>query len=328
MIICVVALCLFFTANRVEANENGISFSVEALTNEGESNQQGFYQLEGKPSESEQLKIKINNLTDTKIIIDVAVNTAFTNQNGIPSYTKAEIPDDTLKYPIETILKLSDGTLVLEPEASQILDVTVDYPTEEWEGQLLGGIRFTEENDQQADTSIIHQVAYTIGVLLTMEEGVLPENSLTLNEVIASQRNYRSFIEANIQNTSPIIVSNMEVNAEIKNLDSSKTIYEYSAIDMRMAPNSNFNLGIPTGNVPLQAGQYKLLIHALADTKEYTWEKEFEISASQARELNQSAVNLESGNNQMLYLIISGLLFVLVLILSIVLVNKKRKNLK
>ncbi|EPH94783.1 hypothetical protein D920_02755 [Enterococcus faecalis 13-SD-W-01] len=305
------------------AASSAVSFSVEALNKDGESNAQGFYRFEGKPGEKEQVKVKITNGSKQPIKIAAEVNPAFTNTNGIPSYQKSEQLDNTLKYPLDSLVQIEKQEIDLEAGSSQIIAADIEYPKEIWEGQILGGIRFSEIINAETAQSVTHQIAYTIGVLLTMENGVVRENNLQLNKVEVGQRNHRNYIEANIQNTAPAIISAMEIKAEVYQKNDKKPIYQYEANEMRMAPNSNFDFGIPTGEVPLQPGDYKLKLKVEADSKKYEFEKSFEIKASESKRLNQSAVNLEIKENTMIYW---GIIIALLFIIVIGSMRKKYKN--
>ena len=91
----------------------------------------------------------------------------------------------------------------------------------------------------------------------------------------ASQRNYRNHIEANLQNRAVVIVRNMSIQSSIYREGSGTPIYTYDAYELRMAPNSNFNFGIPAGNQPIEAGNYVLKTQVTADEKEYRFEQSF-----------------------------------------------------
>jgi hypothetical protein len=161
---------------------------------------------------------------------------------------------------------------------------------------------------------VTHEVAYTVGILLNRVGGSAVENELFLNEVTASQRNYRNHIEANLQNRAAVIVRNMSIQSSIYREGSGTPIYTYDAYELRMAPNSNFNFGIPAGNQPIEAGNYVLKTQVTADEKEYRFEQSFSITNANARQLNQSAVNLERTTSYMSYGIFVGIGVILVLL--------------
>ncbi|OQO69603.1 hypothetical protein BH747_09930 [Enterococcus villorum] len=312
------------TGIKVKAAENqSATFSVEALDKEGQSNSQGYYKFTGDPGETEHVKVKITNTSKEAIKVIAEVNPASTNSNGIPSYQNSAQLDETLKHPLNTLLDIQNNEINLEPNTFKILEGTLRYPEEEWDGQILGGIRFTEKIQENKNQTVNHQIAYTVGILVTMTDGKMPDNQLKMNDVIVDQRNYRNYIEANIQNVEPIIISNLEIAANIYKEKDKQSVYQYEASSMRMAPNSNFNFGIPTGNVPLQPGKYRLKLKVKADAKNYEFEKTFEITSNVAKKLNKSAVNLAEQKDYTIHL---GMLLFLLLFLLVTKTLKRKEK--
>ncbi|GAA2877770.1 cell surface protein [Enterococcus casseliflavus] len=292
-------------------SSDSIEFSVEALDENGQSNERGFYHFVGEPGKQEMGHLRIYNSSNQEMRINIEANSAYTNINGIPSYSHNEVIDNTLKHPFHSLVNLNEKKVVLPPNSSQEIKIPINYPNESWDGQILGGIRVTQEKTSDTNQTISNEIAYTIGVLLTQKGKNIPENNLELNEVQAAQRNYRNYIEANMQNTEAVIINELSVEAKIYSVNKEEAVYEYSAQDMRMAPNSNFDLGIPTGDVSIQPGEYRLELTAIADDKEYHFEKKFEIERSKANSLNSSAVNVEENtNNKYVFMVVLVLIVV------------------
>ncbi|OTP19984.1 DUF916 and DUF3324 domain-containing protein [Enterococcus mundtii] len=308
------------------AQENNISFSVEALTSSGESNNTGFYKFEGEPGKVEKGKIAVTNLSHKKIKILAEINPASTNQNGIISYRKVDSLDSTLQYPLDALVTLEHQEIELAPEEKRTIEFVANYPEKEWTGQILGGIRFSDMTENNSVQTVTHQIAYTIGVLMSMKGGETPENQLQLNQVKSGQRNYHNYIEGNIQNTSPVRVNEMSVSAKIVKQGNKKLVYERNSEHMRMAPNSNFDFGIPTGKIPLKPGKYSLKMRVVADKKTYDFEKSFQITKKEADKFNKTAIDVEEDHSYIYILIISILLLILFVICIIVLLKEKINN--
>ncbi|OTP19932.1 DUF916 and DUF3324 domain-containing protein [Enterococcus mundtii] len=291
--------------------DNRNNFSIQSLNRDGEVNQQGFYHLIGQPGEKQNIAIKVFNASENEIRVKATVNPASTNNNGIPNYAGEEEYDSSLKYRMDELISLENDEIKIPASDSVIVKATVSFPDEDWEGDVLGGIRITEEGEVKREQTVVHEVAYTVGVLLNQKESPLVENNLQLHEVSTGQRNYRNHIEANLQNNAATIIREMNIKAEVFEKENDMPIYTYDAYDLRMAPNSNFDLGIPTGNQPIEAGDYLLKLVIKADEKEYRLQKAFTISTTEARQLNQSAVNLTKNTNTFIrYLIIVSLTLV------------------
>ncbi|WP_331457357.1 DUF916 and DUF3324 domain-containing protein [Enterococcus gallinarum] len=294
--------------------ENVNTFSIQPLDENGNVNENGYYHIIDEPRKQRTVSIRVYNLSEEEISVNVTVNPASTNQNGIPSYLGEEAYDSSLIHRMDQLVAIEESELLIPAGSSVLTTLIISLPQEEWEGDILGGIRFTEEKNQQSEQTVTHEVAYTVGILLNRIGGSAVENELSLNEVTASQRNYRNHIEANLQNRAAVIVRNMSIQSSVYREGSGTPIYTYDAHELRMAPNSNFNFGIPTGNQPIEAGDYVLKMQVAADEKEYHFEQSFSITNANARQLNQSAVNLERTTSYMSYGIFVGIGVILVLL--------------
>ncbi|MBW9323980.1 DUF3324 domain-containing protein [Enterococcus casseliflavus] len=281
--------------------ESNNYFSVEALDKDGDVNQHGFYQLAGHPGEQKNIEIRIYNDSDEEIVINAIVNPASTNQNGVPSYSGESEYDVSLVHRMDEIVFLEKSRFIIPKKSSVVMEAALNFPSEEWFGDILGGIRFTKENKDLPQRTVVHEVAYTVGILLNRVNDRSIENNLNLNTIKVGQRNYRNYIEANIQNSVASIINDLSIKAQIFEDGKKSPVYEYDASNMRMAPNSNFDFAIPTGDIPIQSGEYILKMFIKADEKEYLFEQTFSINASDAQRLNTSAVNINQKSYQPIY---------------------------
>lgn len=305
--------------------DQGSRFSIEALDGDGNSSQQGYYHVVQSPGSSATFGVKVYNYSDEEITVRAEVNPASTNDNGIPSYLHQENIDDSLKYRMDELVKLNSYKVLIPANDFVILKGEIMFPKESFDGDILGGIRFTQKETNEQNQTIAHEVAYTIGILLNQENGKSVENQLELLSVDTAQRNYRTFIEAAIQNSAAAIIHDLSIQAKVFQENRRQPVYESESKEMRMAPNSNFAFGIPTGEVAVQAGNYRLEMLANADGKEYQFTQEFTITEQEAKELNSNAVNIEESRHYLLYVVLA-VLTGLVLFLLVVLYKKSKRG--
>ena len=88
-------------------------------------------------------------------------------------------------------------------------------------------------------------------LLISVEYDNEVEPHLTLNTVAPGQMNARNVINANIQNTKPMLVNQLSIDAKISRKGSSEVLYHS---EKKMHPNSNFNYPIQLEGQPLEAG--------------------------------------------------------------------------
>jgi hypothetical protein len=267
---------------------NAISVSpLDPVTNEPQSS---YYEFEVVPSDVKQFTIRVFNSSNINKEVKIELNDATTNDNGITSYLSKKERDITLKVGFSDIASTESSVISVPANGSSDVPITINTPKEEFDGVILGGVRITEvdSESEKSETSVTGKVAYTVGVVLN-ESGEYIEPEIKLNEVSVEQRNYRNYISANIQNIKPTIIKSLEVKADIYTKDKQK-VYSAERDGMRMAPNSNFNFGISLEDKQIVAGKYLLKLSGEADGIHFSFEREFEILASDADKYNKSSL--------------------------------------
>ncbi|MGO2963371.1 MAG: DUF916 and DUF3324 domain-containing protein [Carnobacterium maltaromaticum] len=311
----------------VEAAE--MNFSVQAVIPENQVDKgKTYFDLKMSPDQKQDLAITMKNDTSKDVTVEIGVNTATTNDNGIADYSgNSEKKDSTLKYDLSELIEIEkEVTVPAKGETTVIAHLKM--PAETFDGVLLGGFTFvekesTENKEVQEGAQIVNKFAYTIGIQL-QETDKLIEPELVLNDVLPGQVNFRNVVQANIQNTEAAIIKNLTVDGKIFKKDGKEALYEAKRTDLRIAPNSNFNFGISLENEEFKPGTYVFKGVANSGEKEWKFEKEFTIKSEVAKELNNTAVELDKDYSLYIYLSIG--LVVLILILIILYLLKKIKS--
>ncbi|MEI5988687.1 hypothetical protein A5881_000174 [Enterococcus termitis] len=317
------------------AQDGTMNFSVTAVIPENQIDKtKTYFDLKMNPGQVQVLEVLMNNPLDKEVIVENHANTAVTNDNGIVDYSNsAPKLDKTLKAPFSTITEVEKETKI-PPKSSKTLKVKVTMPEQALDGVILGGLHFTEKEDlakesqDKSGVQIKNRFAFAIGVLIRENDKVVkPE--LKLGEIQPSQVNYRNVLKANLQNTQPVIIQDLEVDARITKKSSKTPLFEQKRTGLRMAPNSNFNFGISWENQEFKAGQYTLHMNVSSGEEKWKWSKDFEISTKKARELNEKAVELKVDNTK--WYIVGGVALVIVLMILTFLFSQyisKKKRLK
>ncbi|EPI04335.1 hypothetical protein D920_00243 [Enterococcus faecalis 13-SD-W-01] len=301
--------------------EASAPFSIRSLKEDGEVNEQGYYFFEGNPNEEETITIEVMNNINEPLTIGVEAIPAQTNQNGITSFLSKENLDETLEFPFNTLVENAKETIELGAGETKKYTTKINYPTKEWGGEILGGFRFSQENTAQSQ-QVTHKFAYTIGVLMRQKGIEVPVNELNARNAKMSQRNYRNVIEINLQNKKPVSIRTMEIDAKVYYEDENEPTIHYKKENLRMAPNSNFDFGIPTFSQPIRAGNYRVELTVKADTETYHFVKKFHVDASSANSLNNTALDVELPTPWLLYSAVGIGIILIFLILYLLLKNK------
>ncbi len=323
-------ILMMFTSTSFSAELN---FSVHTVIPENQIDKtKTYYNLLVTPNSEQVLKIVLKNTTDKDRVINISINSATTNTNGVIDYGQNDIKrDSTLKYDMSDIISVP-SEITVPRHGEYTLEMEVKTPIEVFEGVLAGGIQL-EEKDSDVDNNkqsvITNKYNYVVGVLLFENKDQVIEPDLKMNKVMATQDNARNVISSNIQNIMPAYINNMSVRTKIYKKDdvNKNAIYSSSSEKMQMAPNSNFNYLTRLEGKKLKPGVYILNFVASSEKNKWEFNKEFVIKGDVANKLNSSDVSIEDGINW-IYILIGVLVFAIILlvVLLIVILKKKKKD--
>lgn len=292
-----------------------------------------------EPSQTQNIEVTVNNTGKKTKTFQVTPTNAITNIKGEIEYSKQNQDfkyDDTLTTPFTSLIS---GKQEVEIEAgnSKTLIFKLQYPKEPFEGIILGGLVtdiVEDEDDKQAKENVtfINKFQMIKGVVLhgVNEKSITP--IIKLNNIKPALYSYRTAVTANLQNTSPVLVGGVAVDAQITKFNSDKVIKSEKRTDIEFAPNSNFDFPIMWDNEPLEPGRYTLNMTVKTKEENFTFDKNFEISKEQSYRINEEAIELVKNNKEFVnYFIIAGIALVIILVIYFLfwlLKTKKESNIK
>ncbi|MGX7024909.1 DUF916 and DUF3324 domain-containing protein [Vagococcus hydrophili] len=327
-------LCVFFISSPKQAfaqGKTGFTYNVEFPENQMRKDV-GFFHLKMKPSQKQTLVIKMGNVSTEKTTVNISLNGAKTNTNGVIEYGNNSIKNDkSLKYDFKDVVKGPDK-VELKPGEEKNVEFKIAMPETSYEGVISGGIQMIEagqgEDQKKAGGSVvINEYAYVVGLQLQEEDKVVvPE--LKLNSVKPGQSNFKNTIFVNYSNVKAAYLNNMTTEVQIAEKGKDTVIFEKKQAKMRMAPNTMIDFPIDMNGEAMKAGDYtaKILVTADNDIRE-EWTKDFKITQEDADKFNERDVGLvqEKGLNwKMIILIVVG--FFVVVVLIFIAVHLLRKN--
>lgn len=315
-----------------EVFANGeLNFSVRTMTPESQfGDDKGYFDVELQPGETEELTLVVKNVRNIPIDLSITAHTAYTNINGVVEYGgETDQPDPTLKVEMKDLLDVEDEPIRLEAGEEKRIVTTLTMPQDEVEGLLAGGLQLSEvaqeeeeEDSEDKGMQIINSFSYVIGVVASNDrtQTIVPE--LALLDVFADQINYRNAFSATIQNFLPTFVNELSVEAAIRREGSDTILYRASEEMMQMAPNSNFNFPISLNGERFRSGTYVLNMTARSGEHEWTWEETFDVTADEARRLNQSDVSVKDTN----WWLIAAIVLIVIIISVLAYTTYKNKK--
>ena len=115
--------------------------------------------------------IRVYNLSEEEISVNVTVNPASTNQNGIPSYLGEEAYDASLIHRMDQLVAIEESELLIPAGSSVLTTLIISLTTRRMgRGYPLGAFVLLKKN-QQSEQTVTHEVAYTVGILLNRVGG-------------------------------------------------------------------------------------------------------------------------------------------------------------
>ncbi|WP_348922399.1 DUF916 and DUF3324 domain-containing protein [Enterococcus rotai] len=318
-------------ANKEPGGATGFTYKVSYPANQMEENL-GYYKLKMNPNDHQVIKIALTNPGAEKLTVNVKLNGAKTNQNGVIEYGDSTIENDTsLKIDFKDIVT-GPKTVDLEPGETKDLDLTIQMPEIAYDGILAGGVQLMRadqgEKDKKAGSQIINQYAYIVGILL-QETDTVVEPELNLNSVKADQDNARNAIFVNVSNVEAAYLNDITAEVQITEKGKDAIMYERKQTAMRMSPNSFINFPVSMNGEKMKAGKYQAKILITSGDKKWSWDQEFEIKQKDADRFNERDVGLvqEKGIDwRSIGLIVAGILLVIIILFTILVIIRKRKK--
>ncbi|MBO0439051.1 DUF916 and DUF3324 domain-containing protein [Candidatus Enterococcus ikei] len=301
-------------------------FSYELILPENQQDKKlGYYDLLMNPGEKQEVKLKLNNTSDQAIKVDIELNSAKTNGNGVIEYGPNNLKKDpSLKYDLAEIMS-GPKEVRVPSKSSEIVTFVINSPIASFEGYVAGGIQLKPvvktKQTQKTQGAIVNKFAFLIGVLLSESDVQKIKPKLKLNNVSLKLKDGSYMVFANISNTESIFVEKMAANIQITEKDNSKSSFKLKKEDMRMAPNTMMNLPIPLNNQKVNSGEYTANIQITTENGgNWTWVKNFTLSKVEAEQINKQIIEESESGFKYWFIVI---VLVLLLIVPIGFIIKK-----
>lgn len=326
---------LFIFGKGKVASAAELNFSVESILPDNQRDKkQTYFDLRMKPGQEQTVYVLLKNTTKKNVTVNIAVNEAKTNMNGTTQYDTNKIErDSTLKYSLADIVTV-EKKVVVKPNSEEKVPVKIKMPKEDIPGVILGGLSFQqkesevdkEEQSEDQGLSIKNRFSYNLAMMLsTNDDEVQPE--LVLNDVKADLYNARTVILANIQNTQPMLMNQLEVKAHVTKKGESEQLFKKNTKEMQMAPNSNFDYTIPLEGKVIEAGDYTLTMEAKSMGETWKWKKDFTVTDEQSAKFAEKDVDVtEEDSSNWLWWVLGAVALLVIIGLIVFFLRKKGAN--
>ncbi|MGX7148466.1 DUF916 and DUF3324 domain-containing protein [Enterococcus ureasiticus] len=334
-------LSIFFVQTQVSNATSDPSGAVGFLykTNhpENQIDDSGYFNLKMTPGQKQKVSITLTNLGKKEVTVEVNLNGARTNSNGVLEYGKTKLDKDaSMKFDFTDIVK-GPKEITLPPESDKDLELEINMPETSYDGIILGGIQLQkvsdeEEKKENTGTTIINEYAYTIAMLLK-ENDTKVEPKMGYLKTYGTQPNGRNTITVDLANQATDLLEDLTVEVQIMPEKKDEVLYESKKTKMRMAPNSVLNYPVTMEGQPMVPGQYRAHVTANSGDKKWEWTEMFTITKEEADKFNREDIGMDQERGidfKLVGMIVGGVIgFFLIMFLIIRFVtNKKSKKKK
>lgn len=325
MILGVALLGLFGSMQSVSAAEN-TDYSIRPILPENQRVGASYYDLKLEPGQEQTIQVEVLNEGTEDATYEVAVNTAFTNDNLLIDYGGKGQPNKTLEYSVAGLVEYPETVAVAANSSNQV-DIHLKMPEQAFEGVLLGGIRVKKVGQTEAkeESQMGIETSYTLGLVLSEATPEL-EPELKLHKVAAVSYNNYPAIAATLENPIAAMIRGVAVTGSITPKGSDKVYLKADTKEHSIAPNTTFAYHFDTQEQPLKSGDYTMKLQLEdRDGRKWAFTKDFTITKKQADRINKETLDIEAKDDLLLYIIL-GLLTALILLMLLLLVKKRKKN--
>lgn len=303
-LVMVSALLLVPATVHGEAADNPVGFSVKAILPENQQNDVAYFDLTVDPSIKQTVEIEITNQLDAPLTVDIAIQDAETNPNGLITYTQpagekgsagdsaprltsfARVRMDWLTPGDEQGIESIEGNrIVLMPRRTVRVPIELSLPDQPIAGQILGGIVVTrvEEDDAQSASAFAVRSVYSYAIALALSSGETSgiDPSVSLGSVAPSNIAGWPSLTVEIHNDAPLIITGASMRLRLYAKDAPEALIDETKERVSLAPLSTFPYALLLPDEKkLGPGEYRLVLDWTDTNGAQTLETTFAIEES------------------------------------------------
>lgn len=272
---------MFFLGKTAIGDSFSPRLSIIPVLPENQINQEvKYFDLRMQPQAHQQVVIKLKNHTNQKMNLKISYADTKTTSQGILEYS--ENKDLKLIAPKDRLFtQLVTGPDEVTLEANGIKEVVLDIqmPEELYDGEILGGVEFFEEiDDQESTSSLMMQRSYLVGFKLSETDVLLPIN-LELSAITVGMKHYKNAILVSLTNQNARLLDDVTVSLKVINQEEQMAVIDSNQEGIRIAPYSVYEIPIYLEENLLDIGKYQLDLQVEQKSGyQKQWHESFEVT--------------------------------------------------
>lgn len=286
-ILCLGTFFLLLAPIKVEAETE--TYYVKPLLPENhQGNEISYYDLLMKPAQSQVIQLEVVNNTSQNRLFTIDIVDSLTTSDGAIGYDKKVDYDPTLKHKFTDTASAVKDVRISAGE-SQVVDITLTMPKEQFDGLMVGGIHVAEVKETSEAGGIDNVFSYIVPVKIHETAKFFPSQlKFHGTKVEKNEQGYQVIVE--IQNANPNLLTGLTLQTTIHKKEYQDTLYEHTMKNVQIAPNSNFSPLISLAANEIEAGDYEIEFYATNENFSEKWTSEFTISKKKSANFNAGFV--------------------------------------
>lgn len=315
-----------YAKEKLENNFKDFTYSIKYPENQTDESL-GYFDLSMNAGNNQSIFVEVSNRSNKELTIVTNLNSAKTNERGQVEYGPNNIKnDDSLKIDIKDILDLPEK-VIIPPKKTEEIKININVPSDAKDGIIVGGLQLKidnelDENVNTAKDNVLNEFAYLLGIVLRIGNTTSIQPEIQLKNLYVSENNGKSALFLSISNIQAVYAEDLNLSMSVGKVNKSKSIFDYTQSNIRMAPNTNLNLPIDLSDKQLSSGNYEAYIKIkLKNGEVQSWSQKFDISSEEAAQIKQDNRNDDFWTTR------SNLIIVLFCILVIIIFYLRFKRL-
>lgn len=330
MIAATFSACLLKTSV-ILADTTAGSFSVGTVFSEHQTDKSNvFFDIRWTPGATDTFGVRITNSSDQDQAYIIKTGKARTTATGTIDYANGNKEVEAKKYKFASLLKIAQEVQV-PAHASAVVQGTVAFPNEAYNGILLGGINVSEKKVAGAENSatVSNVISYTVPLVLRGNNDVRPPAKVDFQVMAVKRLSATAYaVNTKIINVEPTLLNDATFTAEVKNAAGKVVTTQKDSIDI--TPETEFEYPIQLrGDYP--AGKYDVSVKLAHGKDTWTSEKQITINQVQAKRIETIKPKPKAKPVDSLQVVVISLILGIFILSTLVfglvcILVKKRKN--
>lgn len=282
----------------------------------------GYFDFAAKPGQKQDLTVKVSNVSDHEITLNVDFLNALGNPSGGVAYVKqSQLENSKLTDQKRLAAKYLHGPKVITLQAHENKMVTYTFaaPKDISKGQIVGGLNFLEKSAGQKlpaqnkkTVQINTQLAKMVAVVANFSK---QQANLQVKEMTVSSSASNPFLNLHLVNKIPQMAADLQVDYTVKKMSGQKIGHAITA-KSPIAAASDFYYQLPWPAKVFKPGVYKVDVNVSAQNPTQSYRHTYTI-----RVKNQDTRTYAQKSSQTSVQTHSPMMITIVIILLVIIVG-------